>query len=384
MTAAPRRIGVNAVFLEPGMGGLETYIRELVPRMAEQAPQSTIKVLCNDDGRRLLEGEGWDPAIKLVTPRALTRRGLRAATELTLAGAWASRSCDALLSPALTAPLHTRAANVVLLADVTWLLFPDLGDGGSATLRLWRAIVPTVARRADRVIALTHAGAEEVEQRLGVRSERIDVVGLGFDSMEQVAPTPELQLRSRLGIHPGDIVLNVAAKKAHKNQMVLVDAAARLATQGTPISLVLAGAPTPYQDELRRRSEELGVADRVCLPGFVDESDLEGLYAAAGCLAFPSLNEGFGLPLIEAMARDVPVVCSDIPVLREVVGEAAVLVDPRSAESVAAGVGSVLNDGELRAHLIVAGKERIGQFTWDRVAAQTIDSLSRAVAEKGV
>ena len=364
------------------MGGLETYVRELVPRLAEQAPESTIKVLCNADGRALLEEEGWGEGVEFVTPKVVTRRGLRAFAELTFVGAWASRSCDALLSPALTAPLKTQAGNVVLLADVTWLLFPDLGDGGSATLRLWRSIVPTVARRADRVIALTESGAVELAGRLGVDPERIDVIGLGFDARAQAQPTSEPELCSRLGIAPGPMVLNVAAKKAHKNQMVLVEAAARLAGAGTAVSLVLAGAPTPYQDDLQRRSEELGVADRVCLPGFVDEADLEGLYAAAECLAFPSLNEGFGLPLIEAMARDLPVVCSDIPVLREVAGDAAVLVDPQSPESVAAGIHTVLGEGRLRERLVAEGRERIKRFTWDRVAAQTIESLSRAAAER--
>lgn len=366
------------------MGGLETYVRELVPRMAVQAPQSTIKVLCNPVGRELLESERWDGTVELVTPRVVTRQGLRAATELTLVGAWASRRCDALLSPALTAPLHTSAANVVVLADVTWLLFPDLSDGGSATLRLWRTIVPTVARRADRVIALTETGALELADRLGVASDRIDVVGLGYDVRERVAPATDSDLRSRLGIGPGELVLNVAAKKAHKNQMVLVEAVAKLVGDGRNISLVLAGAPTPYEEELRERAVALGVGERVCLPGFVDEEDLEGLYAAAACLAFPSLNEGFGLPLIEAMAREVPVVCSDIAVLREVAGEAAVFVAPQSPASVAGGIESVLAEASVRDGLVSAGRERIKRFTWDRVARQTIDSLARAVAQRGL
>lgn len=374
---------MNAIFLEPGMGGLETYVREVVPRMAYEAPASQFLVLCNRSGHRLLEAERWPGNVKLVVPRLIASRGLRAASELSVVGAWASRHCDVLLSPALTAPLATKAANVVLLADVTWLLFPDLEDGGSSTLRLWRLLVPPVARRADRVIALTCGGAREIEDRLGVPADRIDVIGLGCDSRTVTPPTPEAVLRRRLGLGDGPILLNVAAKKAHKNQMALIDAVPVLHAAGLPVSAVLAGAHTPYEDLLRERAEELGVGSSISTPGFVAPSDLEGLYQAAECLVFPSLNEGFGLPLLEAMERELPVVCSDVSVLPEVVGDAAVLVDPRSPDSVADGVARVLRNGDLRARLIEAGRKRAASFTWGAVARQTLDCLSRAEASGG-
>jgi glycosyltransferase involved in cell wall biosynthesis len=380
--AAPRRIGINAIFLEPGMGGLETYVKELTPRLAAAAPGSRVTVVCNPRGHELLAAQPWADRVQLWSPPLAGRPGLKAVTELTALGAIASRRFDVLLSPALTAPLATRAANVVLLADVTWLVMDDLRDGGGATVKLWRTVVPPVARRADRVIALTGSGADDIVGHLRVPRERIDVIGLGYGSGAHADPTPEAQLRAGLGLGAGPVVLNVAAKKAHKNLMRLVEAMPEVRRAHPGAQLVMPGAPTPYEDELRARAAALGVGDAVVLPGFVDAADLEGLYALAACFAFPSINEGFGLPLLEAMARDVPVVTSTTSAMPEVAGDAAVLVDPESVEAIAGGIVGVLSDGALRARLVAAGRARLDVFTWERCAQQTLDTLIRARRER--
>jgi glycosyltransferase involved in cell wall biosynthesis len=377
--APPARIGINAAFLEPGMGGLETYVRELTPRLAAAAPGSRITVVCNPRGRELLAAEPWAGAVALTVPRPLQLPATKAAFELTALGALASRRFDVLLNVALTAPFATRAANVVLLADVTWMVMDDLRDGGGATIRLWRTVVPPVARRADRVIALTESGAQDIAEHVRVPRERIDVIGLGYGSGSHVEPIPAPVLRAKLGLDDdGPVVLNVAAKKAHKNLMRLVEAMAIVRREQPHAQLVMPGAPTPYQDELVARAQALGIADAVVLPGFVDPEELEGLYALADCFAFPSINEGFGLPLLEAMVRDVPVVTSTTSAMPEVAGDAAVLVDPFSVEAIAGGIARVLGDPAERERLIAAGRRRPAAFTWERCAEQTLATLSRA------
>jgi glycosyltransferase involved in cell wall biosynthesis len=374
----PVRAGINAIFLEPGMGGLETYVLELLPALLAAEPALELTVFCNAHGRELLERCDWAPAVRLVTP-AGSRRGLRAAYELGPLGAVAGRRVDVLHSPALTAPLATRAANVVVLADTTWISVPDLGKGQAPTVRLWQAAIPHVARRADRVVAISTAGAADVERHLRVPRERIDVIPLGYGAASRPAATPADELRRRLGLGSGPIVLNVAMKKVHKNQMRLLRAlpAIRAAVPGA--QLVLPGAPTPYEDELRAEAARLGVADAVAFPGYVDAADLEGLYAAASAFVFPSLNEGFGLPLLEAMARGLPVVTSNVSALPEVAGDAALLVDPTSVEQIAAATTRVLTDRELRERLVAAGLRRPGEFTWSRTAEATLDSWRRTV-----
>ena len=375
----PARPAINAVFLEPGMGGLETYVRELVPELVRAAPGMRLSIVCNEAGRTLLASEPWASEVELVVHPLIGRRGLRAVSELTVLGAVASRRFDLLHSVALTGPLRTRAKHVVVLADVTWIVEPTHGKGQSATVRLWQAVVPIVARRADRVIAISQSGADAVREHLHLAADRIDVVPLAH-GVDLGTPTPEPELRERLGLGDGRLVLTVGAKKVHKNQIVLVRALPRLRERHPDATLVLAGAPTPYEDDLRAEASRLGV-DVVFL-GYVDDADLEGLYRAATAFALPSLNEGFGLPLLEAMARDLPVACANVSALPEVAGDAALQFDPRSPEAVADALGRLLSDGALRDDLVRRGRARLDAFSWRRTAEGTLESWSRALAAR--
>jgi glycosyltransferase involved in cell wall biosynthesis len=376
------RVGINAVFLEPGMGGLETYMLELVPALLDVEPQLDVEILCNARGRELLEAQPWAGAAKLTTPPGSVR-GMRALFELGPLGVLAGKRYDVLHSPALTAPLATRAANVVVLADTTWITVPDLGKGQAATVRLWQAVVPRVARRADRVIAISASAAAEVARHLRVPRDRIDVIPLGFGSSARVDATPEPELRKRLGLDPGPIVLNVAMKKVHKNQLRLIQALPTVRAAAPDAQLVLAGASTPYEDRLHAEAQRLGLSDAVKILGYVERRDLEGLYGMASVFAFPSLTEGFGMPVLEAMARGLPVVTSSVSSLPEVAGDAALLVEPTSVEQIARAASQVLTDSQLRERMVAAGRLRPEMFTWERAAAGTIQSWRKALAARG-
>lgn len=374
----PFRVGLNNIFLEPGMGGLETYVLELVPALLAAQPGLQLTLLCNAAGRRLLERQDWAPDVELETPTG-SRRGVRAIYELGPLGLTAGRRFEVLHSPALTAPLITRAANVVVIADTTWITVPDLGRGQAATVRLWQAAIPHVARRADRVVAISEAGAADVERHLDVPRERIDVIPLGYGDRSRPEPTSSGELRARLGLGDGPIVLNVAMKKVHKNQLRLVQAMLAVRATVADAQLVLPGAPTPYEGDLRAEAARLGIDGAISFPGYVSAADLEGLYATASAFVFPSLNEGFGLPVLEAMARGVPVVTSSVSALPEVAGDAALLVDPESVEQIADATVRVLTDSSLRERLVKAGLTRPPVFSWARTAEATIDSWQRAV-----
>jgi glycosyltransferase involved in cell wall biosynthesis len=372
------RAGVNAIFLEPGMGGLESYVLELVPALLEAEPSLQLTLLCNRKGRGLLERQPWAASVELRTPLA-SRRGARALYELGPLGVSAGRHFDVLHSPALTAPFATRAANVVVIADTTWITVPDWGRGQAGTVRLWQAVVPPIARRADRVIAISEAAARDIERHLRVEPERIDVIPLGYSGPARTRATPESELRERLALGDGPIVLNVGAKKVHKNQMRLVQALPRIQEAVPDARLVIAGAATPHESELRAEARRLGVAGAVAFPGYVSDPDLEGLYAAASSFAFPSLNEGFGLPLLEAMGRELPIVTSSVSSLPEVAGDAALLVDPMSVDEIADAISRVLDDAQLRERLVAAGRKRLRAFSWTRAAEETLATWRRAM-----
>lgn len=375
----PVRPAINAVFLEPGMGGLETYVRELTPELLRAAPGMRLTIVCNPIGRELLAAEPWADEVELLVHPLIGRRGTRAISELTVLGALASRRFDVLHSVALTGPLRTRAAHVVVLADVTWIVEPTYGKGQSATVRLWQALVPQVARRADRVIAISRAGAAHVQEHLGLAADRIDVVPLAHGVRVTAQPLAEDELRRRFGLGEGRLVLTVGAKKVHKNQIALIRALPGLHERHPDATLVLAGAPTPHEEELRSEAARLGVDGAVRFLGYVSDKELEGLYRAATVFALPSLNEGFGIPLLEAMARDVPVACANVSALPEVVGDAALQFDPRAPDEIADVLARLLEDAPLRAELVRRGRGRLDVFSWQRTAQGTLESWSRAL-----
>ena len=181
-----------------------------------------------------------------------------------------------------------------------------------------------------------------------------------------------LTARSRSNPRSGHIVLCVGAKRPHKNQEVLVRAVPHLPDESV---VVLVGRPEPYDTELRRLAHDLAVTDRVMFEAYLPDGALEALWSTAACAAFPTLGEGFGLPVLEAMARGVPVACSDIPVLREVGADVPFYFDPRDERSVAAAVAAAIQDDSR----VEAGRARAASFTWERAAHGTFEAYERAV-----
>ena len=161
--------------------------------------------------------------------------------------------------------------------------------------------------------------------------------------------------------------------------MKLVEALPAVRKVVPDAQLVLAGASTPYEHELHDRARTLGIAAAVTSPGYVNGGDLEGLYAASSVFVFPSLNEGFGLPLLEAMARELPVVTSDRSALPEVAGDAALLVSPGSADEIAAATIRIITDVRCRERLVEKGNRRVRAFTWSHTARLTLETWRRAV-----
>ena len=372
--AVPSRVGINAIFLLPGMGGLDTYVRELIPELVRAAPDTRFKIYCSPRGERHLRATAWAEAVEFVSHPLLGQRGLKAFSEVSLLGGLAGRQVDLIHSVALTAPLWTRAANVVTIADTTWLH----GRRPDPTTLLWRAVVPPVARRADRLIAISRQTADDIVEHLHVPRERVDLTFLGHTRQQDVTPMPEPELRQRFGLGTNRIVLMVGTRKPHKNVVSLLRAMPAIIQARPDAMLVLAGNPTAYDDLLRAESEKLGLGGQVRFLPFIGAADLEGLYAAAECFVLPSLNEGFGLPVLEAMARGVAVACSNASALPEVAGEAARYFDPTSVEQIAQAVIELLADAALRARLAALGRARAAGLTWDATAEATLESYARA------
>jgi glycosyltransferase involved in cell wall biosynthesis len=371
-------LGVNALFLEPRMGGIETYVRELYPAMIDARPDLRISMFVNDRGRELIAAEPWADGVQLVTHPLLGIRGVRALGEGVLLDAVAQRRrCQLLHSVALTAPLRPHVPSVVMVADVTWLREP--GAVPRLTRALWKTLVIPAARRARRLIAISETARDEIAEDFRVPLDRIDVIPLGPGTDGAVDPTDEADLRARLGLGSGQVVLAVSAFLAHKNVGRLVEAMPAIRSRTPDAMLVLPGNRTPLQDEVRARAHALGVASAVVFPGWVSADDLEGLFRAAACFVFPSRREGFGLPVLEAMRRGVPVACSQTSAVPEVAGDAALFFDPERPDEIASAVTAILGDPGLAAELAEKGTQRAALFTWRRAAEETLATFERAL-----
>jgi glycosyltransferase involved in cell wall biosynthesis len=210
------------------------------------------------------------------------------------------------------------------------------------------------------------------------RPDKIDVVPLGLGQAHPERALPEQELRERLKLGSRDVALSLSAKRPHKNLIRLLDALAAIPAERRPM-LVIPGYKTWHEEELERHVAALGIEDDVRLLGWAPEEEIEALYAVARCFVFPSLYEGFGLPVLEAMQRGVPVACSNRTSLPEVAGDAALMFDPDKPEEIAAAIERLLTDPDEAERLRAAGYERARQFTWDETARLTAASYERAL-----
>jgi glycosyltransferase involved in cell wall biosynthesis len=276
---------------------------------------------------------------------------------------------DILHSLASIAPVYPATRSVVTLHDVTFLVNPTFGRMTTWGMGL---SVKSAARRADRLITGTAAARDQICSVLDVSPDRFDVIHHGHDGSPPVTPTDEATLRSRFELAGQRVVLCVAAKRPHKNQEVLVRAAQLL---DADVVIALIGHAEPYEATLRALADELGVADRIRFVDYLSAADLEGMWSLAGAAAFPTLGEGFGIPLIEAMARGLPVAASDIPVLREVGGELPHYFDPHRPDDAARAIRDALADRDA-ARL---GPAHAARFTWAQAARATHRTYERVL-----
>jgi glycosyltransferase involved in cell wall biosynthesis len=378
LPAGRPHIGLNLIFLVPGQtGGMEVAARELI-RALQAAASEELRLTAFVNREAAAEGTLRELVATRTVPVQAHRRVQWVLGEQALLPPLAARArVDLVHSLASTAPLWGPFRRVVTVHDLIYARFPDahagLRDQGM------RLLVPAAARRSDRVIADSLSTRDDLIELLGIARERIDVVPLGLGAVRRAEPLPQAAVRARLGLGTRRVVLSLSAKRPHKNLHALIGALAAIPPVERPV-LVLPGYPTAHEHALRARAQALGVEGDVRLLGWIDEHELEGIWSLADAFVFPSLYEGFGLPVLEAMARNVPVACSNASSLPEVAGDAALIFDPRDESAIAAAITRLLRDRQLAEDLRKRGRERVREFTWERTARATIASYRRALA----
>ncbi len=270
---------------------------------------------------------------------------------------------------------------VVTIHDVVPLIIP-----GTFTPRhraVVRLALARVRRRADRVIVPSHAVKRDVVRHLGLPEDLVTVTHHGCEPrFNPAADPPSFRGAAARYDLPPRYLLAVGTLEPRKNLTTLLQAFARLRRAGAvdpALHLVLAGARGWLDEPIFRAVRSFGLEEVVRFPGFIDDDDLPDLYRGAELFVFPSLYEGFGLPPLEAMACGVPVVASNTSSMPEVAGGAAMLVEPRDVDGMAAGIARILRDAALRERLREAGIARARQFSWDTAARQVLDTYASLV-----
>jgi len=277
-------------------------------------------------------------------------------------------------------PYFPDVPTVLTCHDLIPLVYPRYF---SPAQRLIFRVAHTLAlRTASVVIAISQSTKADLIRSLRVSPEKVVVIpdAAGTDFQPQ-SPGQIAAVRKKYTL-PEQYVLYLGSNKPHKNLVTLVKAFAHSALRTPPsaLKLVIAGHWDERYPEAKRLTEELGLKDQVLFIGPVADPDLPALYSGASLFVFPSLYEGFGLPVVEAMACSLPVICSNVSSLPEVAGEAALLVDPLDVQSLAAAMHTVMTDEALKEGMRGKGLVQAGKFSWERTAQETIKVYRRVSA----
>jgi len=362
-------IGVNALYLIPGgVGGTEIYLRELLRALASIDRDNQYFVFTNrETGRDLIPEQAnfhWKP--QGVSARFRPARILW--EQLVLPVAAAQCGVQVMFNPGFTAPVWAPCPSVTVFHDLQHKRHPEYFRWWD--LPFWRLLLWASARRSRRLIAVSEATRADLVRFFKLPEERIITIYHGVAG--------EL-----FGLNPGvtggaGYLLCVSTLHPHKNLERLIRA---YAAKKPADRLILAGMKGFHTQALEALIAQLGLRDSVEITGWLPRDQLLKLYAGARAFVYPSTFEGFGMPVLEALAAGIPTACSDIPPLREVAGDAAMFFDPLDEDSIAAALERVVCDQPLRERLEAASPERARQFTWERAAQQTLEVLTWAAGQ---
>jgi glycosyltransferase involved in cell wall biosynthesis len=374
------RIGVNALYLIPGgVGGTEIYLRNLLAGLADIDTRNQYIVYLNRE-----TGLDLCPAQPNFAPvetdvKATFRPGRLLWEQTGLAREANTAELDVLFCPGFTMPYFGRGARVTVIHDLQHKRHPE--NFGWLERKAWDFFVAMSIRESRALITVSDSSREDIIRLYGRSADSIHVIRHGVEGEffglredESFAPT----IPQSAGLPDCRYLLAVSTVHPHKNWATLIGAYARLRKTGVEHHLAICGLPGKSSADLRALIQQQGLGEFVHILGWLPRRTLIGMFKFAEALVFPSAFEGFGMPVAEALACGLPLVCSDIPPLRETADGCAAFFDPSSEEALAEAVLSTLANSELRAKRVAAGLERAKTFTWSRAAEKTLSVFLEA------
>ncbi len=379
------KIGLNLVGFVPGtMGGIETYLRNLIDSLQKIDHENSYVVLCDDHYAKefqLFNGSFRIESMNYTRPSPmwLLRGVLRNTIKIDVLRPVFNRlKVDVIHHPfSILNPMSIKLPSVLTFVDMQHEFLPQFFSAGEMKMR--KEFFRPSAEQATRIIAISGHVKSSLIERYEISPGKIDVVYLGHDSRYRVYDAGSLQeMRSKVDLNR-PFIYYPGATWPHKNHKMLLAALSimkdRYRFDG---QLVLTGIAKKSYGDMLDEIRRLGLGDTVNILGYLPYEDLPYIYNLARIMVFPSLFEGFGIPLVEAMACGCPVVCSNATSIPEVVGDSGVFFDPYSAEDMADKIWKAWNDEEQLKSMRARGIERAKIFNWDDTARRTIEVYRKA------
>lgn len=353
-----------------------TYIRNLLHWLSRLDKETEYLLICRRSDCERLEALG--PNFRPLPNRS---KNYSIAEQLSVPFHLMRAGVDVFHAPHYVLPALTPCRAIVTIHDCIHLMFPEYLPGRLAHLYA-RTAYWVATNRAARVLTVSESSKRDILKYCPMSPDRVDVIYNAIDNRFNETPAPEqlTSVRERYQLHHR-FLLYSGNVKPHKNLERLIDAFARLRQQGSDdVKLLISGSEISRYATLRRAVHRYNLHKHVRFLGFLSTDTLAALYHLADAFVFPSLYEGFGLPPLEAMASGTPVLTSNVSSLPEVVGDAALLIDPHDPESIADGMQQILSDTALRERLIGLGRIRASRFSWESSVRRVLATYRRVSA----
>jgi glycosyltransferase involved in cell wall biosynthesis len=372
------RIGINLLYLIPGIvGGTETYAAGLLHGLAEIDELDEFVVFVNKESENwpIPEASNFN---RVVCPVYANNRIQRYLFEqLRLPKLLIKHRINLVHSPGYVMPLKSPCPSIVSILDIVYE-YP--GAYSFLKKQILKILVGASARRADHILTISESSRKQILSRFNIQPEKVTVTLLAHKLREKGNEQNWTELNSKFGIF-SEYLLTFSSLSPSKNIPMLLKAFAQLLEKlNKKIKLVLVGHEPGRGESLKKIANELGLQDSVIFTGYLSDKDLSLLLSHAMIFVFPSLYEGFGLPVLEAMSNGIPTICSNVASLPEVAGDAALFFNPGSLDEITKVLQSLIADPDLRDELIAKGYKNVQRFSWTKTAETTLSIYNKILS----
>lgn len=376
------KIGINALFIRPGWhAGTEVYLRNLLRTLPVIGQEHEFCLFTNR--------ENYDtfsyivPNVKkILIPIQANLKPLRVLMEqIALPYQAAALKLDVIHGPGYTTPAISGCARVVTIHDMQYCYYPEIYPKGQYLF--FKTFIPLSARTSSAIITDASSTKADLQKFLAIASNKINVIHLAPDPRFAQKPSPDQIQAVRLKYDlPDKYILTVSSFRPQKNTLRLIEAYHQIKRRGIAHKLVLVGRKLEPYKKVQELVERLELKDEITMTGYLPDDDLPPIYAGADVFVFPSFFEGFGIPVLEAMACGIPVVLSNVAPLPEVGGEAGYYVDPYRVDEIAEAIYRLLTEPDLHKTLSLKGYSHARSFSWEQVAHKTLEVYKQVVIPK--